>query len=55
MGAKGLIWLWLPTYRSANSEGHGGSNADSINRLPFDDEAIEHLMSSWLRITSPLC
>lgn len=40
---KDSIWLWLPTYRSANSEGHGGSNADSINRLPFDDEAIEHL------------
>ena len=40
---KDSIWLWLPTYRSANSEGPGGSNADSINRLPFDDEAIEHL------------
>jgi CDP-glycerol glycerophosphotransferase (TagB/SpsB family) len=40
---KDSIWLWLPTYRSANSGRQGGSNADSINRLPFDDEAIEHL------------
>jgi CDP-glycerol glycerophosphotransferase len=37
------IWLWLPTYRSANSAGQGGSKADSINRLPFDDESIEQL------------
>ena len=42
-GQKDSIWLWLPTYRSANSGGQGGRNADTINRLPFDNESIEHL------------